>query len=121
MVADAEQTIDRNTELMLDGSALAGLLHDVFGTDVTASSSECASCGNHAELGSFLAFTHAPGAVLRCSACHAVAVRVVERSDAYYVEARGLAWLRIARASEISDSAPSGRTRVSARTRRRRE
>jgi uncharacterized protein DUF6510 len=101
MVTDAER-MDRNTELMLDGNALAGMLFDVFGADVTASSCECAGCGNHAELGSLLAFTQAPGAVLRCSACRAVALRVVERSDAYYVEARGLAWLRIERSGEAT-------------------
>jgi uncharacterized protein DUF6510 len=112
MVTDAEQ-MDRNTELMLDGNALAGMLFDVFGSDVTASSCECAACGNHAELGSLLAFTQAPGAVLRCSACQAVAMRVVERSDAYYVETRGLAWLRIERSAEAIVSIPRARSRAS--------
>ena len=106
MTIGMEETSDRNTELMLDGNALAGMLLDLFGSDLTACACECGSCGNHAAIGALLAFTHAPGAVLRCPACGGVLLRVVERSDAYFVEARGLAWLRIERdtavASEIA-------------------
>jgi hypothetical protein len=104
MVADDELMIDRNTELMLDGSALAGTLHDIFGADVTAASCECAACGNHAEVGTFLAFTQGPGAVLRCSTCGAVTLRLVERTDAYLLDARGLAWMRIERVRGSRDS-----------------
>jgi uncharacterized protein DUF6510 len=93
----ADTDLDPNTELMLDGNALAGTLHELFGADVTAASCECAACGYHAEVGTFLAFTQGPGAVLRCSTCGAVALRIVERSDAYLLDTRGLAWMRIER------------------------
>jgi uncharacterized protein DUF6510 len=67
MTADTDLSPDLNTELMLDGNALAGTLHEIFGADVTAASCECAACGNHAEMGTFMAFTQGPGAVLRCT------------------------------------------------------
>jgi uncharacterized protein DUF6510 len=97
MTVDTERGLDMNADLMLDGNALAGTLHEIFGADVTAASCECAACGNHAEVGTFLAFTHGPGAVLRCSTCGAVTLRIVERTDAYLLDTRGLAWMRIER------------------------
>ena len=36
---------DLNRALMLDGNAVAGLLHDVFGIELTASPTKCAHCG----------------------------------------------------------------------------
>ena len=98
MTADTDLYVDANTDLMLDGNALAGTLQDIFGTDVTAASCECGSCGNHAELGTFRAFVQGPGAVLRCSTCGAVTLRIVERTEAYLLDARGLAWIRVSRA-----------------------
>lgn len=104
MTADTDLSADRNTELMLDGNALAGTLHELFGTDVTAASTECGACGNHAQMGTFLAFTQGPGAVLRCSTCGAVTLRIVERTDAYLLDTRGLAWIRIERVRGASSS-----------------
>ncbi|HEX9596941.1 MAG TPA: DUF6510 family protein [Anaerolineales bacterium] len=45
---------------------------------MTASPAECANCGNVAELGAALAFTQAPGTVMRCPACKEVMLRIVE-------------------------------------------
>jgi hypothetical protein len=97
MAIDSGEALDMNAELMLDGNAIAGTLYEIFGADVSAASCECVACGNDAALATFHAFTHGPGAVLRCSACGAVGMRVVERADAYVLDARGLAWLRIER------------------------
>jgi len=86
-----------NRELMLDGNAVAGLLQDVFGLEMTASPAECANCGQVNELGALLAFTRAPGAVLRCPACEEVVLRIVETPDAIYLDARGAAHIRLHR------------------------
>ena len=86
-------TID---ELMLDGNAVAGLLYEVFGIEMTTSASECATCGRTGELGSLHAFTHAPGVVLRCPTCHAVMLRVARTPRGTYVDARGLVYVRLA-------------------------
>jgi len=88
---------DLNRALMLDGNAVAGLLHEVFGIELTASPTKCAHCGAVGALGALLAFTHAPGIVLRCSACEQVVMRIVETADAIYLEARGAAYLRLER------------------------
>ena len=90
-----EETTDINRELMLDANATAGLLHEIFGVEMTAEPTECANCGNEAEIGTLLAFTHGPGIVLRCSACEQVVLRIVQTPDATYLDARGAVYLRL--------------------------
>ncbi len=88
---------DMNRELMLDGNAVAGLLYDIFGTEMTTGTAECAHCGNVGEIGALLAFTQGPGAVLRCPACEGILLRIVQTPDAIYMDARGASYLRLAR------------------------
>ena len=92
-----EETTDINRELMLDANATAGLLREIFGVEMTASPTECANCGNEAEVGTLLAFTQGPGIVLRCSACENVVIRITQTPDAIYLDARGAVYLRLAR------------------------
>jgi hypothetical protein len=88
---------DMNRELMLDANAAAGLLHEIFGVEMTAAPTECASCGNEAEVGTLLAFTQGPGIVLRCSACENVVLRIIQTPDAIHLDARGAVYLRLIR------------------------
>jgi hypothetical protein len=90
---------DWNRTLMVDGNALAGLLEEIFGGEMTASPTECAGCGKEGELGTLWAFTQAPGIVLRCPGCEQVMIRIVVRPDAIYLDARGAVYLRISRRS----------------------
>ena len=90
-----EEITDLNRELMLDANATAGLLYDIFGMEMTASPTECAHCGNEGEMGTLLAFTHGPGIVLRCSTCEGVVLRIVQTSEAVYLDARGAVYLRL--------------------------
>lgn len=88
---------DINRMLMTDGNAAAGILDDVFSAEMTASPTECAACGREGEVGSLLAFTQAPGVVLRCPACESVMVRIVRSSRSIYLDARGAVYLRLDR------------------------
>ena len=92
-------TMDMNRELMLDANAVAGVLEDVFGVEMTAAPTECASCGNEGQVGTLLAFSQGPGIVLRCPACENVVLRIVQAPDAIYLDARGAVYLRLARSS----------------------
>jgi hypothetical protein len=94
-----EETTDINRELMLDANATAGILHEIFGAEMTASPTECATCGNEAEVGTLLAFTHGPGIVLRCSTCENVVIRITQTPEAIYLDARGTVYLRLARSA----------------------
>ncbi len=88
---------DMNHELMLDANAVAGIMQEIFGTEMTASPTECAHCGAEGEIGTLLAFTQAPGIVLRCPQCESVVVRITQTPEAYYIDARGAVFLRLAR------------------------
>jgi hypothetical protein len=88
---------DMNRELMLDGNAAAGVLYEIFGLEMTASPTECANCGKAGEMGTLLAFTQAPGVILRCPVCEQVMVRIVETPEAIYLDARGAVYLRLER------------------------
>ncbi|MBP1694706.1 MAG: hypothetical protein H6Q37_2589 [Chloroflexi bacterium] len=89
------QPIVENSSLMLDGNALAGLLQDVFATEMTVAPVECASCGREGEMGSLWAFTESPGYILRCPTCHNIILRMVVTPDKIYIDARGAAFLCI--------------------------
>ena len=67
-------------ELWLDGNALAGLLGELVGGDVTRAPRGCASCGQVHPVGAHRLYRSA-GLVLRCPACGDVAARIAELPD----------------------------------------
>ena len=90
-------TFEQEESLVLDGNAVAGLLYEVFSAEMTASPAECGHCGYLGEIGTLLAFIHAPGYVLRCPGCKNVILRIVETPEAYFLDARGAAFIRFSR------------------------
>jgi Zn finger protein HypA/HybF involved in hydrogenase expression len=84
-------------DLMVDGNAVAGLLADLMGADVTMVPAKCAACGEVNAMGALHAYVQAPGSVLRCPICHAVMMRIVQTDRAVRVEMRGIAYLRFER------------------------
>jgi predicted RNA-binding Zn-ribbon protein involved in translation (DUF1610 family) len=74
--------------LWVDGNALAGLLQEVFGADMTLAMRRCQSCGTRSMLGAHLAYRGA-GAVLRCPACGDMALRIATLNDRHVVHMAG--------------------------------
>ena len=87
--------VDETQSLMLDGNALAGLLHELFDVEMTIAPVVCATCGRYGELGSLWAFAESPGYVLRCPGCQNIVFRMTVTPDHIYLDARGAAYLRI--------------------------
>jgi hypothetical protein len=87
--------VDESQSLMLDGNALAGLLHELFYTEMTVAPVECANCGRDGELGSLWAFVETPGYVLRCPGCQNIILRIAVTPEQVYLDARGAAYLCI--------------------------
>jgi hypothetical protein len=81
--------------LMLDGNALAGLLHELFEAEMTVAPVECATCGRYGEMGSLWAFIESPGYILRCPGCQNIIMRIAVTPQQVYVDARGAAYLCI--------------------------
>ena len=67
----------------VDGNAVGGMLIDAFGRDMTAAVGTCADCGAINPLGAVLAYTDAPGDVLRCPGCGAVLLVAVHVRAGY--------------------------------------
>ena len=81
-------------ELMRDGNAVAGLLQEVFGVEMTANQAQCASCGAVSQLGELLVFGRTMGSVLRCPKCQEMMMRIVSRSNDIWLDMQGISSLR---------------------------
>ena len=85
----------RAEEMRLDGNAAAGMLRDVFATDVTAAFATCKGCGTVGPIGTLLEYGHAMGVILRCPSCDNVVLRIVRTPGWLRVDASGIALLTI--------------------------
>ena len=77
----------------VDGNAIGGLLIDVFGTEMTAASSTCATCRATRPVAELVVYRQAPGAVVRCRTCGSVLMVLVRRTDMTAFDLSGLASL----------------------------
>jgi hypothetical protein len=75
----------------LDGNAIGSLLIDIFGTEMTAANSTCASCGASRRVAELVVYLQAPGTVVRCRSCGSVLMVLVRRADVIGVDLSGLA------------------------------
>jgi hypothetical protein len=74
----------------LDGNAIGGLLHDVFGAEMTGAVMTCATCGVVGPLAETVVYLRAPGTVMRCRTCMSVLMVVVRRQGLNCVDLHGL-------------------------------
>jgi Family of unknown function (DUF6510) len=74
-----------------DANMIAGLLQDVFATDVTACERMCQSCGREHPVGAHRLYTGA-GYVLRCPGCGDIAACIATLPGQYAISLRGT-WL----------------------------
>jgi uncharacterized protein DUF6510 len=74
----------------LDGNAIAGLLFDVFGAEMTTATGVCGSCGASSVVAELTVYMRAPGTVVRCRSCESVLMVFVERSEVVCVDLGGV-------------------------------
>jgi hypothetical protein len=96
------------TQLKLDGNAMAGILQELFVDDVTTARGACASCGSVGDVGKqhLYMYPMSPGAVLRCATCENVLMVVVHARERVRFALHGLAWLEV---HSAASSAPASR------------
>ncbi len=82
--------------LMLDGNAVAGLLEEIFATEMTTAVGTCAGCGAGEPLGAVHVFRGA-GVVLRCPHCDNALAKIVKTDTDTWVSLAGIRTLRIGR------------------------
>jgi ribosomal protein S27E len=73
----------------LDGNAVAGLLQDVFGEDMTVVMETCASCGAIAAIAETVVYPRLPGAIVRCRTCDALLIAITHVHGIDCVDLRG--------------------------------
>ncbi|HMH55272.1 MAG TPA: DUF6510 family protein [Gemmatimonadales bacterium] len=79
----------RQSDLKVDGNAIAGLLREIFTMEMTNAESTCAGCGSVHAVGRVDVYLNAPGAVVRCPACEQVLMRIVKGRGRYWIDLTG--------------------------------
>ena len=83
--------------LWLDGNALAGLLQELFATELTDAPHGCGSCGAVRAIGAHRLYRGA-GLVLRCPRCSAIALVVATAPGRHIVHLAGTWRMEMSRA-----------------------
>ena len=78
----------------LDGNAIAGVLREIFGHELTIATSTCDGCGKHDLVAELIVYTRCPGIVVRCPGCDSVLMRFVRVRERYVVDLSGIRDLR---------------------------
>lgn len=79
----------------LDGNAIGGLLHEIFGAEMTLAAGTCDSCGATGRVGELHVYVRAPGTVVRCPSCGSVLMRIVRSETRTWLDLRGLRTLQL--------------------------
>jgi len=81
-------------ELMLDGNAIAGLLEELFGAEMTTAVATCNICGATEPIGAVHVFRGA-GVVLRCPRCGNALARIVRAETRAWISLGGVHSLQL--------------------------
>jgi predicted Zn finger-like uncharacterized protein len=79
----------RQSDLKVDGNAIAGLLREIFTMEMTNAETTCAGCGTVHAVGRVDVYLNAPGVVVRCPACEQVLMRIVQGRGRYWMDLTG--------------------------------
>ena len=74
----------------LDGNGAAGLLQEIFGTEMTIAVATCASCGSAAPIGEGVLYAGGPGTVIRCRSCDGVLIVITQVRGTYCMDLMGI-------------------------------
>jgi uncharacterized protein DUF6510 len=84
------------SEMRTDGNAIAGVLQEVFVSEVTTGRIACAGCGKVEPIGAELAYTQAPGIVLRCRHCEDALLVITQPPGRTVLSFPGAGWIELA-------------------------
>jgi hypothetical protein len=86
----------KDNNLRLDGNAAGGLLNEIFPFEMTAAEATCRGCGTMRPIGELMLYQHGMGAILRCSDCDTVLIRITHIRGCYRLDLSGMSCLLIA-------------------------
>jgi hypothetical protein len=73
----------------VDGNAAAGVLSELFVTDLTVARARCAGCGKTGTVATLLVYAHGMGTVMRCPDCDTVVLRIARTPTHIWLDATG--------------------------------
>ncbi len=82
------------SDLVLEGNATVTLVQELFTCDVTIARTQCETCGSVESMGSLRLHAAPMGAVLRCTHCDSILMRVVHTRHGRWLEMKGARYLR---------------------------
>jgi Family of unknown function (DUF6510) len=85
----------KDNDLRLDGNAAGGMLNEVFPFEMTAAATTCSGCGAIKPVGELMLYGHGMGAILRCTGCDTVLMRITHIRGCYRLDLSGMTCLRI--------------------------
>jgi hypothetical protein len=77
-------------DMKLDGSAIGGMMLELFGREMTTAVSTCRSCGASGPLAVVDVYVQAPGTVVRCRTCESVLMKIVRGPDRTWIDFSGV-------------------------------
>lgn len=80
-------------ERHVDGNALAGMLYDLFGREMTNEIGCCRFCGEVNALGAVRVY-RAAGDVVRCPNCGSVLMVIVQHAEGLRLSFESIRWLQ---------------------------
>ena len=81
-------------DLMLDGNAIAGLLHEVFAVEMTTAVGTCDGCGAAGPVGAAHVYRGA-GTVLRCPHCGNTLAKIGKSDSRVWIDLMGIRTLEV--------------------------
>jgi Family of unknown function (DUF6510) len=85
---------EEGSDVVLDGNAAAGLLQEIFVSDITTAQIECEVCSSIGAVGSLRLYATPMGAVLRCTHCDNLLMTAVHTPHGRWLEMTGARYLR---------------------------
>jgi uncharacterized protein DUF6510 len=82
----------------LDGNAAAGILSEIFVSDLTVAHAICANCGTNRPLGALMVYAHGMGTIMRCPNCDAAVLRVARTRAHLQLDLTGASVIVVPRA-----------------------
>ena len=80
---------------VLDGNAVGGMLHELFGVELTAVPCTCDGCGARREVARLEVYLDCPGTVVRCPDCTQVLITIVRGREHACVDLTGMRRLEL--------------------------
>lgn len=80
----------------LDGNAVAGVLYELFGREMSGQLGCCDHCGAVGPFGEVRVYLEAPSPVIRCPVCESVLFVLIHRSDGLRVGFGEIRWIETA-------------------------